>query len=155
VHDMASRLARAQAMRGPRTPQRGVHITLVTGPPCSGKTTYVQQHKQPGDLVIDYDALAVALGSGHEHDHPDTLWPFILTARDAVLDRLTRQHTVRNVWHIKCDPTPADRDTATETVTLAVPAEQCKARATADGRRPQTHTLIDDWWTRHTHIASP
>jgi dephospho-CoA kinase len=36
-------------------------ITIVTGPPCSGKSTYIRQHAKPGDIVIDMDRLALAL----------------------------------------------------------------------------------------------
>ena len=36
-------------------------VTVVCGPPGSGKSTHVDGHKQPGDLVVDIDALYVAL----------------------------------------------------------------------------------------------
>lgn len=32
-------------------------VILIAGPPCSGKTTYVQDHAQPGDIVLDQDEL--------------------------------------------------------------------------------------------------
>jgi hypothetical protein len=32
-------------------------IVLVAGPPCAGKTTYVRDHAQPGDTVLDQDVL--------------------------------------------------------------------------------------------------
>lgn len=37
-------------------------LTVVTGPPCGGKTTYVEEQRQPGDLVLDLDALAHSMG---------------------------------------------------------------------------------------------
>lgn len=43
-------------------------ITVVTGPPCAGKSTYVATHRDPGDVVIDFDVIAQAFGSsGHDH----------------------------------------------------------------------------------------
>lgn len=45
-------------------------ITLVYGPPCSGKTTWVQSQAQPGDLVVDHDLIAEAMGSPVSHNHP-------------------------------------------------------------------------------------
>ena len=43
-------------------------ITIVLGPPCGGKSTYVAEQAQSGDVVVDYDALAQALGSPTPHD---------------------------------------------------------------------------------------
>jgi predicted kinase len=30
-------------------------LTVVTGPPCAGKTTYVRNNAKPGDIIIDFD----------------------------------------------------------------------------------------------------
>lgn len=32
-------------------------VVLVCGPPCAGKSTYVQAHARPGDLVLDQDVI--------------------------------------------------------------------------------------------------
>lgn len=37
-------------------------LTLLFGPPAAGKSTYVQAHKQPGDIIIDADIEATRLG---------------------------------------------------------------------------------------------
>lgn len=33
-------------------------VTLVCGPPCSGKSTHVARHAQPGDLIVCFDQYA-------------------------------------------------------------------------------------------------
>lgn len=37
-------------------------VTVVTGPPCAGKSTYVREHAGQGDVVVDLDAIAQSLG---------------------------------------------------------------------------------------------
>ena len=32
--------------------------TVVTGPPCSGKTTYILNHMAEGDIMVDFDRIA-------------------------------------------------------------------------------------------------
>jgi predicted kinase len=44
-------------------------LTVVTGPPGSGKTTYVKQHRGSDDICIDFDLIAEALGSSVSHGH--------------------------------------------------------------------------------------
>lgn len=142
LHQQAD-AARARVTREQST------VTLVTGPPCSGKTTYVREHMKPGDMVIDYDALAVALGSPSTHDHPDALRPFVLEARDAAVARVSRTPGT-TAWLIKGQPTVDERAMASRVVMLDVPADECKRRAEADGRPARWAGLIDAWWASHT-----
>jgi hypothetical protein len=71
-------------------------FTVITGPPCSGKSTYARGRAQPGDIVIDYDVLAVALtGPGADsHDHAPAVAEVTHAARAAAIEvalRLARQ----------------------------------------------------------------
>lgn len=45
-------------------------LYLVIGPPASGKTTWVRQHAQPGDITIDYDTIAEALATTTDPRRP-------------------------------------------------------------------------------------
>ncbi|WP_226961619.1 MULTISPECIES: AAA family ATPase [Streptomyces] len=125
-------------------------MTLVCGPPCSGKTSYVAEHAKPGDLVVDWDALAVALGSPHPHQHPPPLTPFVAEARDAVVARLERRHDLAAAWIIATAPRAVDRDRvapgADDVVVLAVDEEECVRRARRAGRPAGTMEAIAAWW---------
>lgn len=128
-------------------------VTLVCGPPCSGKTTYVRERAEPGDLVVDWDALAQALGSPHPHDHPSVLVPFIAEARDAVVARLERRHNVDRVWIIATAPRAADRarlaPDGARVVLLATAEDECVRRARHDGRPAGTIEAVETWWRVH------
>ena len=43
-------------------------VYLVYGSPCSGKSTYIKEHKKDGDIVCDVDRLYSAISLNKEHD---------------------------------------------------------------------------------------
>ena len=74
----------------PQTNQpRRSKVYLVCGAPASGKTTYVKQHKEPGDFVLDLDVLRQALGAPVKIS--DCFQPQVMAIRD-----LLYQHIVFN-----------------------------------------------------------
>lgn len=42
-------------------------IYLIYGSPCSGKSTYIKEHIQSGDIVCDVDRLYSAISFNEEH----------------------------------------------------------------------------------------
>ena len=86
------------------------HITVVTGPSGAGKTTYVGAHKKPGDTVIDFDELAIALGSdvtsrdyAGSRDPLDYIKWVAYAAWAAALKRATSQRK-HKTWLIHAQP---------------------------------------------------
>ena len=61
-------------------------ITIVTGPPGSGKTTYVQRHRRPGDLVWDYDALADTIAQLPRYPRPPHVTHCLMAIRAAFVE---------------------------------------------------------------------
>jgi predicted kinase len=128
------------------TPQvTGLSVTLVAGPPCAGKSSYVAEHALPSDLVVDYDALAAALRvDGARYAHLDSHRPFVCEARDAVLDRLVLgNHGIRRVWVMATAARRAVREQyrrryGAAVVVVWAPEEVCLRRAM--GERPEA------WW---------
>ena len=91
---------RNEAWRTART-----RIALIVGPPGAGKTTYVNENRNPGDLVVDYDAIAVALGGDHALVGSDSLHGATMAARNAVLTKLRQgKLDVARCWLISANP---------------------------------------------------
>lgn len=122
-------------------------VIVVSGPPCSGKADYVASRRQAYDLVLDLNALAVALGAPG-HARPPHLIPFLCELRDAFLARLTRRHQAPRVWVITCDPRMADRLVGAQHVRMSTSRDECISRA-AEAGRPDAVELIDSWFTEH------
>lgn len=137
------------------------HVTLVAGPPMAGKTTYVRQRAQPGDLILDWDELGAAISGLPAHQLPQHLMPYVAEARDAILTRLEQRRggsEPPRAWIIHTAPTREERDDYqrrhnADVVVLGTPADECIGRLleTPDGRNQmQTADAIRTWWTRFT-----
>jgi hypothetical protein len=126
-------------------------LTVITGPHCSGKSTYARQHAVPGDIVIDFDLIAQALGSPVTHGHDPQFRKVAMDARDGAITgaiALHRQGT--RVWIIHGRPTAAAEAyyarQGGRLVRLSAGRDELHRRADADGRPASYHALIDEWF---------
>jgi predicted kinase len=81
-------------------------LYLIVGPPASGKSTWVKQHAQPGDITVDYDAIASVLTppGGDPHDQPAHIKTVTKAARRAAIDQaVALSHTI-DVYVIHSSP---------------------------------------------------
>ncbi len=88
-------------------------ITVVTGPPCGGKTTYVRENANSGDVVIDMDRLALALTTEdvQDYDYSDSVRSVAIAARKAAVKQaiIVGQGQRDGTWIIHTDPNVDDR----------------------------------------------
>ena len=66
-------------------------IHVVTGPPCAGKSTYVRTNAKAGDLRIDYDQLAQALGAEKSHAAEGLIKQAAFDAREGAIAAALKQ----------------------------------------------------------------
>ena len=81
-------------------------VFLINGAPGSGKTTYVQSRRQPGDLVLDLDYICSALNASDDlyGDHR-LLLDTALSVRDLLLDEIkNRRGKWENAYVITSNP---------------------------------------------------
>lgn len=123
---------------------RQMEVYLVWGAPASGKTTYVQEHRESSDLVIDLDKIRWALGGGRN------LLELCLSVRDHLYQLIAdRDQTVdcRHVWVIATLPRKKERRELVERlrakeIHMDAGLEECKARAFADSRSGNTQARV-------------
>ena len=122
-------------------------LTIIMGPPCSGKTTWVTSHRRDGDIVIDFDTIAQALG-GRDHDCGEHIRKTALDARDAAITTALACHQAgARVWIIDSKPRPGRRREyqrhRARFIALSADPAELHRRATAAGRPADTHRRID------------
>lgn len=128
-----------------RTPR----VTVVSGPPCAGKSTYVAAHAEPGDVIVDLDRLALALSAGtDDHAYPEHVRHVAIGARRGAIGRALLV-TEAAVWIIDTDPdyrAEAEYRQAGVTLVTVDPGEDvCLARAAE--LRPQMAGVIRAWYS--------
>lgn len=115
-------------------------VTLVAGPPCAGKTTYVTERAQPGDLVLDQDALGA-------------------TEYNRQLERVATMDSGA-AWVIRCAPGPTRREDlarrirATDTVLLLPPLEVLLTRAIHRPNRRRQIQAVRKWFRHEADDAT-
>lgn len=134
-------------------------VTIVAGSPGSGKTTWARQQMRWGDLVVDVDALYVALSGLTWYEKPQGLLPFVIEARDAVLARLQRPSDVAGAWVITSEADPEARRrlarqvNAKSIVVLETSANECLKRIANDDRRCENlqfwTEIVHRWWNEY------
>ncbi|QII06953.1 ATP-binding protein [Rhodococcoides fascians A25f] len=73
-------------------------IHIVTGPPASGKSTFVAEHARPGlDTVIDFDVMADAFGAGGSRVYDQALARMIQASRRAAVDYVLKSEYWRGL----------------------------------------------------------
>jgi ATP-dependent protease ClpP protease subunit len=125
-----------------------VTVTIVVGPPCAGKSTYIDDQHAPDDVVVDFDRLAQALGSSTEHDPTDDVARATHAARYSAIAQALEVDT--DSWIVETSPTPdrvATYEAAGAEFVLLDPGEQvCLDRAVEDDRPEGTADVIRAWY---------
>jgi hypothetical protein len=131
----------------------GGKLTIVAGPPCSGKTSYVRDHANARDLVVDLDEIAEVIQPGWRRVWNGPLLDAAIRTRNAILGSLARAPVASRSWFIVSAPTAEELEWWTEklkpsrVVRLDVPEATCLARAAR--RDPgRGASIVADWFAR-------
>ncbi len=67
---------------------------VITGPPGSGKTTWVEQRRRPGDVVWDLDQVAATMAGLPRHPRPELISDVLHVLRVSLIGWLRRHREV-------------------------------------------------------------
>lgn len=131
-------------------------VYYVYGAPLSGKSTFVKNNMQAGDLVLDIDRLWEVLSWQPSYIKPSELKPIVFNARNSVLDSIkTRTGNWQTAWVIEGGALLGDRMRRIETlgaeaIFIDTTKEECLTRLASDDERKNVQNLwqgfIEKWF---------
>jgi 5-methylcytosine-specific restriction protein A len=139
-----------------------VPVTMVCGPPASGKSTYVGTNAGSTDLVIDLDLIIAAMSGLPLHAWSEKTWlDRGLAQRNRLLGALSRRPCRwRAGWFIIGEPTAQGRQWWADTlrpariVVLKTPERVCLQRIRDDRTREAAHAdmswAVARWFNDYT-----
>ncbi len=111
-------------------------VYLITGPSCSGKTTFVKERASENDIVVDIDDIWQFVTRGPRYFKPTWAKPFVFAIRDRMLG-LIQDTKLNGVWQnafvIESLPFARDRQARAsqlqaEIITMDTTEEECLTR---------------------------
>lgn len=122
-------------------------LHVIIGAPCSGKSTYAREHAN-GDVVIDFDMIAKALGSQSDHDAPKHVKRAAFAARDAAISKCMEDSI--DAWVIHTKPTEeqmkAYEESGADFIYMDTDMDTCLERCANDERPPGTQERIYEFY---------
>ncbi|MBQ2263252.1 MAG: HNH endonuclease [Loktanella sp.] len=131
-----------------------IPVTIICGPPASGKTTYAHEHAAPTDKIIDLDEITQRIG-GKMWETDRAIIRRALSYRDVMIRSLADAHTGA-AWFIVTGKTAQERKTWLQAlgekarlVVMDTPKAVCIERILAEPRRAdaaRSQILAVDKW---------
>lgn len=123
-----------------------MRVFIVTGRPCSGKTTYVRNNIKQNDIVFDFDEIARALTYSKWHTvNKENVKPLVMQLRHAFINSLWDSKPLGDVWIIASNLTDyllkITKRYEPDIITIDTSEEECIRRLHLDETRPDK----DEW----------
>lgn len=135
-------------------------LYVVTGPPASGKSTWVRARAEPGDIVIDYDLMAHALTApgADPHDHPKPLRHVTSRARAAAITEALKHTDVVDVYVIHSLPSAEARQRYAEhdaKIIIVDPGRDVVMNRITEQRPARIRSVAERWYSQADYAEQP
>lgn len=135
-------------------------VHIVSGAPAAGKSTYIDKHKEPGDLLIDLDKIKDALGQPRESKYSN-LTGLALNLREYLYGLVADRDSLidcKHVWIAATLPNKFERESLAkrldaEVIQLEVSKAECHKRVANDNKRMDKdyeHKTVDKYFKKLT-----
>jgi predicted kinase/DNA-directed RNA polymerase subunit RPC12/RpoP len=136
-------------------------VYLITGASCSGKTTFVRERVQEGDIVLDIDDIWETISGMPRYVKPNQLKPIVFNIRNTLKEQIAKGvGTWRNAFIIESLPIATDRKREAERykahnvelITMEATREECLQRlySRPDGRNIKAYEeYINDYYDNY------
>ncbi len=136
-------------------------VFLVYGSPLSGKTSYVESIREPGDLVVDMDSIWACVSGCEKYVKPARLNAVVFGVRDYLLDSVrVRRGKWNNAYIIGGYPLISERERmckmyGAREIYIESSREEClmRLKACEDREFSEWEKYIEEWWRRYTPLA--
>ena len=131
-------------------------VFLVYGSPLSGKTSYVADVMNEGDLVIDIDSIWQCVSGCDRYIKPARLKSVVFGVRDNLLDAVQyRRGRWLNAYVIGGYPFKRDRERLVDRlgareIFIDTSREECMIRALESEKSGEMQKYISDWWLQYS-----
>lgn len=136
-------------------PKQNVYI--VYGAPCSGKTTFVSEVAEPGDIILDIDRLwgAIRADKCGAYEKPNAIKSNVFALWDCMLDMIrVRRGRWNNAYIIGGYPLQGERERlfdsvgADKLVFIDTKKDICLLRARE--KSPEWTEYVEQWFDRYS-----
>ena len=130
-------------------------VYLVYGSPLSGKSSWVKDNMNYGDLVVDMDSIWQCISGQDKYIKPNRLRANVFAIRDSLIDMIrVRRGNWLNAYIIGGYPLISERERLIKSlgareVFIDTPKEECIRRLASNNRPKEYEKYILDWWEQY------